>query len=128
MPILWYVPQLAAVSLGVARRALDEIATMAQTKVPTFSTAVLADRPRRASGAGARRGQRGSGASFLRQVVDDQWREVLAGRSPTPRPLALSRLGRVPAVGAGAAVTRAAGLLAAAPDVQPHSSGNRVQD
>jgi hypothetical protein len=44
-PVSMLVFKLAAVSLGIARSALDEVTQLAQAKTPSLYTDVLADRP-----------------------------------------------------------------------------------
>jgi indole-3-acetate monooxygenase len=113
MPLLgWFVSHIAAVSLGVARGALDQLMELAQTKVPTFSMQVLAERPvaqvelarAEACLAGAR--------AFLYDTVEDLWRTITGGDEPTQRQVALNRIAAVSAAESGAAVTRAASMLA----------------
>src|SRR5262249_57827956 len=107
----WFVSQVVSVSLGIARGALDELIELAQTKVPTFSTAVLADKPvaqidlarAEASLAAARAG--------LHESVDDLWRTARAGNQPTIAQLARNRVAAVHAAETGASVTKTAHRL-----------------
>jgi alkylation response protein AidB-like acyl-CoA dehydrogenase len=111
-PLGFFASQLVCVSLGIARSALDELIELAQTKVPTLNTAVLADKPvaqvelarAEAALAGAR--------SFLFQSVEDIWQTLSAGRRPTQRQLALGRMAALHAAETGANVARVANVLA----------------
>ena len=126
MPVLgWFVSHIAAVSLGVARSALDEFIDLAQTKVPTFSTAVSADRAvaqvelarAEAALAGAR--------AFLHATVEDLWRTVSTGGQPTSRNVALNRVAAANAVEVGAGVTRTASVLAGGSSIYAKSAFQR---
>jgi alkylation response protein AidB-like acyl-CoA dehydrogenase len=111
-PLGWFVSHVAAVALGIARGALDELVELAQTKLPTFSMAVLADKPvaqaelarAEAAVAGAR--------AFLHETVEDLWRTVMTGAQPTPRQIALNRVAALNAAEVGASVARKVGVLA----------------
>jgi alkylation response protein AidB-like acyl-CoA dehydrogenase len=108
----WFVSHLAVVSLGVARGALDELIELAQTKVPTFSTAVLADRPAAHLELARAEAALAAARAFLYQTIEDLWRVARAGERPTPRQVALNRIAAADAAQVGASVTRSAGVLA----------------
>jgi alkylation response protein AidB-like acyl-CoA dehydrogenase len=111
-PLAWFAAHLAAVSLGLARGALDELVGLAPTKLPTFSTAVLADRPVAQLELARAEASLGSARAFLHAAVDALWRALGAGQQPTPRQIALARIAAVQATEVGASVTRSAGVLA----------------
>jgi alkylation response protein AidB-like acyl-CoA dehydrogenase len=108
----WFVAHCAAVSLGIARGALDELIELAQTKVPTFSMAVLADRPAAQLELARAEADLGAARAFLYDAIEAQWRAVRAGREPSPREIALGRLACCHAANTGAEVTRRAATLA----------------
>ncbi len=118
MPSLgWFVSQVVTVSLGIARAALDELGDIAQKKVPTFSQAVLADKPAtqielaraEAALAGAR--------AALTDSVEDLWETLRDGKPLSPRQIALNRAAAMHAAETGAAVTRTAHV---------HSGGSSI--
>jgi indole-3-acetate monooxygenase len=111
-PIGWFVAHCAAVGLGIARGALDELIELAQTRVPTFSTAVLADRPAAQLELARAEADLGAARAFLHDAIEAQWRAVSAGREPTPREVALGRLASCHAANTAAEVTRKAATLA----------------
>jgi alkylation response protein AidB-like acyl-CoA dehydrogenase len=124
-PLGAFVSHVAAVSLGIARGALDELIDLAQTKVPTFSSAVLADKPvaqvelarAEAALAGAR--------AFFYETVADLWRTACDGGQPAPRHIALNRIAAASATEVGAAVTRAASVLAGGSSIYSKGSLQR---
>ena len=126
MPAIgWFVSQVVSVSLGIARSALDELGEIAQTKVPTFSQAVLADRPAtqielaraEAALAGAR--------AALHQSVEDMWQTLRAGKPLIPRQLALNRAAAVHAAETGASVARTAHVHSGGSSIYASSSFQR---
>jgi indole-3-acetate monooxygenase len=111
-PIGWFVSHIAAVSIGVARGALDELIALAQTKKPTFSMAVLADRPAAQLELARAEAALAAARSALYESVEDLWRTVTANAQPTPRQIAINRIACVHAAEVGAAITRTASVLA----------------
>lgn len=103
---------LAPVALGIARAALNELTELAQTKVPTMSMAVLADRAAGQVDIARAEAKLGSARAFLYDAIDDMWDTVLVGREPTMRQRALVRIAAVNAVETGADVTRTCNVLA----------------
>jgi alkylation response protein AidB-like acyl-CoA dehydrogenase len=103
---------LAPVALGIARAALDEITELAQTKVPTMSMAVLADRPAAQLQIARAEAQLGAARAFLYESLDDVWQTVSVGREPTMRQKAMVRIAAVQAVETGADVARTCNVLA----------------
>jgi alkylation response protein AidB-like acyl-CoA dehydrogenase len=108
----WFVAHVAAVALGIARGALDELIELAQTRVPTFSTAVLADRPAAQLELARAEADLAAARAFLYDAVEAQWRAVRAGHQPAPREVALGRLACCHAANTAAEVTRKAATLA----------------
>jgi indole-3-acetate monooxygenase len=108
----WYVAHVAAVSLGVARSALDELTVLAQSKVPTFSMAVLADRPAAQLELARAEATLGAARAYLHASIEQLWQIVKSGEQPTPRQIAASRMAGAHACEVAATVTRTVGTLA----------------
>lgn len=107
-----FTSQVAAVGLGVGRAALDELADLAQTKVPTLSMAVLADRSSAQIQIARAEAQLGAARSFLYDCVEDTWQTLLAGREVSPRQEAMNRISAAQAVETAANVAHTANVLA----------------
>jgi len=103
---------LAPVALGIGRAALNELTELAQTKVPTMSMAVLADRSVAQVDIARAEAKLGSARAFLYDALDDMWDNVLVGREPTIRQRALVRIAAVNAVEVGAEVAHTCNVLA----------------
>ena len=110
-PFALFVFQLVCVSLGIARSALDDLTELAQTKVPSLYTAVLADRPVAQVELARSEAELGGARSLLYDTVEDMWQTVSAGRAPSPRQIALGRVAAIHAVETAARVTRTANTL-----------------
>jgi alkylation response protein AidB-like acyl-CoA dehydrogenase len=110
-PLAFFVSHVAAVSLGIARGALDEVTQIAQKRVPTFTMAVLADQPVAQVELARAEATLAAARALLHESVADVWRVVRTGEQPAPRQVALIRVAALNAAEAGAAVTRKAGLL-----------------
>ena len=124
-PLGVFVFQLVCVSLGIARAALDELVDLAQTKVPTLSPAVLADRPATQIALARAEVALGGARAFLYERVGAMWTTVRAGGAPTGRELAMARLAATAAAGTAAEVTRTASVLAGGGSVYSSSSLQR---
>jgi indole-3-acetate monooxygenase len=124
-PLGLFVFQLVCVSLGIARCALDELIELAQTKVPTLYTAVLAEKPVAQVELARAEAALGGARSFLYDSVEDMWRSVCAGDAPTRRQIALGRIAAMNAVETAAAVTRVASTLGGGSSVYSSSSLQR---
>jgi alkylation response protein AidB-like acyl-CoA dehydrogenase len=111
-PMLLFTFQVAAVSLGIARAALDELNAIAQSKTPTLYTQVLADRPVVQIDLARAEAALGGARCFLYDVVEAMWQSVSSGRAPSKRELALGHIAATHAVETGASVTRTANTLA----------------
>ena len=120
-PLSLFVSQLASVSLGIARAALDELTELAQTKAPSLYTAVLADKAVPQVELARAEGALGAARAFLYETVDDMWQAVSAGRQPTMRQLALVRIAANQVVETAASVAKAANTLAGGSSIYTRS-------
>lgn len=124
-PLGLFVFQLACVSLGIARAALDELVELAQTKVPSLHTAVLADKAVVQVELARAEAALGGARAFLYETVDGMWQAVCAGRQPTPRDIACGRAAAIQAVETAATVARTAGTLAGGSSIYASASLQR---
>lgn len=124
-PLHMFVFQLVCVSLGIARGALDEIVEVAQDKIPTLYTDVLADKAVAHVQVARAEAALGAARAFLYDTVEDMWQSVSAGRSPTTRQLAIGRAAATHAAEVGAAVTRTVSTLAGGNAIYSTSSLQR---
>jgi alkylation response protein AidB-like acyl-CoA dehydrogenase len=124
-PIGWFVSQVVSVSLGLARGALDELMALAQTKVPTMSAAVLADRPVAQIDLARAEAALAAARAGLHDSVEELWQAARAGAAPTPRQIALNRAAAIHAAETGASVTRTAHVLAGGSAIYSSSSLQR---
>jgi alkylation response protein AidB-like acyl-CoA dehydrogenase len=124
-PLGLFTYQVASVSVGIARSALDELTEMAQTKVPSLYTAPLADRGAAqialAQAEAALRGAR----AFLHETVEDIWQSVYAGDALSNRQIALGRMAATHAAETSASVTRTVSRLAGGTAIYATSSLQR---
>jgi indole-3-acetate monooxygenase len=120
-----FVSQVAAVSLGIARSALDELVELAQTKVPTLSPAVLADRPVAQVELARAEGALASARAFLHETVDELWQMADEGNQPTHQQIARNRIACNNAAETAASVTRVANVLAGGSSIYASSSFQR---
>jgi alkylation response protein AidB-like acyl-CoA dehydrogenase len=120
-PVGAFVSHVAAVSLGLARGALDELIALAQTKMPTFSSVVMADRPVYQVELARAEGALAAARAFFHETVDELWQAVCAGSPPAPRQIALNRIAAAGAAEVGAAVTRTADVLAGGSSIYSRS-------
>ncbi|MGH9012518.1 MAG: acyl-CoA dehydrogenase family protein [Acidimicrobiia bacterium] len=96
MPLLpLFAPQIAAVGLGIARAALDELTTLSIDKTPTFSTSRMADKPVTQVELARAEATLGAARALLYDALDDLWQAVVAGRQPTKRQHAMCRIAAV---------------------------------
>jgi alkylation response protein AidB-like acyl-CoA dehydrogenase len=124
-PIPMFVAQLASVSLGIARSALDELTDLAQKKVPSMYMAPLADKAVAQVELAKAEAALHAARSFLYETVEEQWRVVSMGRPPDRRLKALARLAAINATDTGAAVTKMANTIAGGSSIYLSSSFQR---
>jgi alkylation response protein AidB-like acyl-CoA dehydrogenase len=112
LPVLAQVaPAVAAVALGIARAALDEVTELAQTKVPDMSMARVAERSVAQVEIARIEADLGAARAFLYDACDDLWQTVAAGDAPTMRQRALCRVASNHATEVSARVARRASTL-----------------
>jgi alkylation response protein AidB-like acyl-CoA dehydrogenase len=104
---------VTAVSLGLARRAIDELKTIALTKKPAGSNRTLAERPLVQAQVAEAEAAVFSSQAFLQQTVNDAWQAADAGRELTTEQRRLLRL----------AATNATLQSARAVDLMYHAAG-----
>jgi alkylation response protein AidB-like acyl-CoA dehydrogenase len=128
IPVLSIVaPPIAAVALGIARAALDELTELAQTKTPSMSMAPLRDKPVMQIELARAEATLGASRSFLYEALDDLWQTVVAGAEPSMRQRTMCRIASNHATETAARVTRTASTLAGstsvynASDLQRHA-------
>jgi alkylation response protein AidB-like acyl-CoA dehydrogenase len=110
-PLGLFVYQLAAVGLGIARAALDELGELAQSKPPSLYQEPMAARAATQVELARAEAALGGARAFLYTAVEDVWRTVEAGGAPSSRQLALARVACTQAVETAAAVSRTANTL-----------------
>ena len=126
MPALGiFASQLVSVSLGIARAALDELLELAQTKVPSMSAVVLAEKPVAQVEVARAEGALAAARSFLYETVDNVFRTASAGETPSLRQLAMIRIAVMQAAETGANVARTANVLAGGSSIYTNSSLQR---
>jgi alkylation response protein AidB-like acyl-CoA dehydrogenase len=81
-----------AVSLGIARHAIDAFKEIARSKVPATKTKTLRERPAAQIDLAHAEARVHSARAFLYQSVEECWRELLAGKPISPQLRALTRL------------------------------------
>ena len=124
-PLGAFVSHVAAVSLGIARGALDELVELAKTKVPTFSRAPIADKPVAQVELARAEAALGQARAFFYETVQDLWRTVCDGKEPALRQIARHRIAAANATEVGASVTRTASVLAGGSSIYVQSSMQR---
>jgi alkylation response protein AidB-like acyl-CoA dehydrogenase len=120
-----FIFQLASVSLGIARAGLNDLMEIAQTKVPTLYTQVLADKAVVQVEVARAEAALGGARSFLHDTVAEMWDAVSAGGAPTRRQLALGRAAATHAVETASAVAHTANTLAGGSAIYLSSSLQR---
>ena len=124
-PLPLFVSQLASVSLGIARAALDELFDLAQSKVPSMYTTPLADKAIVHMEIAKAEAALGGARAFLYDTIEEMWQTVSAGRPPSSRQIALARIACVNATDTGAAVARTANTLAGGSSIYAASALQR---
>jgi alkylation response protein AidB-like acyl-CoA dehydrogenase len=117
---------IAAVTLGVARGALDTLAELAGAKTPTMTALRLRDRPYVQSELARAEAVLRSARSWLYESVRQAWIDVVAGRHVTPRDQALLRLAATFTVERAAEAVDIAHRLAGGSAVYTHSPLERA--
>lgn len=126
IPVLaLFAPHIAAVGLGIARAALDELTALATEKTPSFSNAPLAEKPLTQVELARAEAMLGGARSLLYDALDDLWETVVTGREPTKRQHAMCRLAAVHASETCAQVARSASVLAGGSSIYNSSSLQR---
>jgi alkylation response protein AidB-like acyl-CoA dehydrogenase len=111
-PLPLFVCLVPCVALGIARAALDELNELAQTKVPSLYSAVLADKAIVQVEVARAEVTLGSARAFLYDTIEEMWDTVRGGDAPAPRQIALGRAAATNAAETGAAVARTVSRLA----------------
>jgi len=124
-PLGLYTYKVACVALGIARAALDELAEIAPSKVPTLYTAPLAERAVAQTGIARAEAALGAARAFLFETVEAVWETVKAGRTPSPRQLALARAATTQAAEIAADTARTAAVLAGGSAIYDSSAFQR---
>jgi alkylation response protein AidB-like acyl-CoA dehydrogenase len=120
-----FVASVAAVALGIARAAIDELVELAGTKTPAMSRSLLADKPvaqiELATAEAALRAAR----SFLYDALDDMWQTLEAGDAHTLKQEAILRAAGCNATNTAARVTAVTNTLGGSSSIYTESSLQR---
>lgn len=120
-----FAPQIAAVGLGIARAALDELVALASEKTPSFSVTRMAEKPVTQIEIARAEAKLGGARCLLYESIDDIWQAVAAGREPTKRQVAMCRVAAIHASETSADVARAMSALAGGSSIYSSSSLQR---
>jgi indole-3-acetate monooxygenase len=74
---------IAAVPLGIARHAIEEFVSLADSKTPMLSVSVLADKPAAQERLGRAQALVTASRRYLTETLNDLWVRVQAGHPPT---------------------------------------------
>jgi alkylation response protein AidB-like acyl-CoA dehydrogenase len=124
-PVGMFVYQVACVSLGIARGALDELIEVAASKKPTLYKDVLADKAVVQVELARAEAALGGARSFLYDAVDDVFQALSAGQAPSKHQIARGRLAATHAAETGATVARSANTLSGGSSIYSKSSLQR---
>ena len=83
---------IAAVPLGIARSAIDEVVTLAAVKTPYGSSTSLRDKPNVQADVARAEVLLGSARSYLFSMISELWEELAAGAAASMRRRAMVRL------------------------------------
>jgi len=126
MPVLSLVAApVAAVALGIARAALDELIELAASKTPALSMVPLPEKPVMQVEVARAEGALGAARSFLYDTLDDLWQTVMSGQQGSIRQRSLVRIASNQATDTAARVARTASTLAGGTSVYSSSSLQR---
>jgi alkylation response protein AidB-like acyl-CoA dehydrogenase len=126
MPVLSVVaPPIAAVAVGIARAALDEVYELAETKTPSMSMSPTSTKPVAQVELARAEASLGAARAYLYDTVDEIWQTVVGGGTPTPRQEAHCRMASNQATETAARVARAASTFAGSTSVYTTSSIQR---
>jgi alkylation response protein AidB-like acyl-CoA dehydrogenase len=120
-----FVAEVASVSLGVARAAIDEFVALAPTKTPAMSSAALADKPVAQIEIARIEARLQAARSFLYGAVDDIWQTLADGTPYTMRQEALVRAAGLNAVETAARGTATINTLGGSSSIYSSSSLQR---
>jgi alkylation response protein AidB-like acyl-CoA dehydrogenase len=118
-------PPIAAVALGIARAALDELMGLAPTKTPALSQALLSEKPVAQVEVARAEGALGAARAFLHQAVGDAWQTVCLGKKLSLREQALIRIASNQATETASRVAHTMSTLAGGTSVYNSSSFQR---
>ena len=107
---------MAAVSLGIARAAIDEFTGLASASTPNASSMTLRDRPTIQANLAQAEALIRSARSFFYETLEDVWQAACEGESPSPQQSALRQLAR----------THAAQACAEAVDLMYSAAGSNA--
>jgi alkylation response protein AidB-like acyl-CoA dehydrogenase len=118
-------PPIAAVALGIARAAVDELMELAPTKTPALSQALLSEKPVAQVEVARAEGALGAARAFLHQTVGDAWDAVCRGEKPSRHQQALIRIASNQATETASRVAHTMSTLAGGTSVYNSSSFQR---
>lgn len=93
--VTWFSPGVAALTLGIARHAIDALVALAATKVPTGQQTSLRERPLAQIQVAQAEALVRSARAFLLQAAGEAWDRLVAGSEPSAVELAQLRLANV---------------------------------
>jgi alkylation response protein AidB-like acyl-CoA dehydrogenase len=111
-PLIFFTFQMAAVGLGIARAALDELRDIAPSKTPTLYNQVLADKAVVHVDVARAEASLRAARCFLYETVENMWRTVSSGSAPSNQELALGHIAGTHAVETASSVSRIVNTLA----------------
>jgi indole-3-acetate monooxygenase len=120
-----FVCNLACVSLGIGRAALDELTELAPTKTPAMSFTVMADKAVAQIELARAEAALGSARSFMFETMGDLWRTASAGGEVTKRQNVMVRIAAAHAVETGNAVAGMANTFGGSSSIYSKSSLQR---
>ncbi len=97
-----FAASISCVSIGIARAAIDAFVALAEAKTPMGSAVRLRDRAMAQVAVGRAEALLLSGRAFLLSSVQEIWDDVAAGKTPTLRQRAVTRLAATKAAEASA--------------------------